>query len=276
MPWYLYLGRATVMHKACQGTCTLSAPQQHVYNQIFAPLVEFAIIIHDGVLLIADTLEQLHERRQLLYNICDQWNVKLKISKSEVAKQEIEFFGLVVSHNSVRLSRERLKGLAQIPFPTNKKDVQRALGTFQWGAEFVPRYAELAAPITAMVKSDFDWKKIELCRSEKEAAFNALKRAVAESWTLALPDPSAEWGTIGDASDLAASAAIYQLIRGHDGAFYPQVLGFWSHAFSGAAKRWPPHKKELFAIVASHKHWERWLRGKFHIVETDHRNLLYL
>ena len=259
-----------------EGTNPASAMEQHVYNNIFAPLVENAIVIHDGVLLIGETLEHLHQLRQELFDICDKWNVKLKISKSEVAMEEIEFFGLVVSHNSVRLSKDRLKGLAQIPFPECKKDVQRALGTFQWGAQFIPRYAALAAPISAMVKDDFDWKHSENWRTVKEAAFNELKRGVAESWKLAMPDRSLQWGTLGDASDIAAAAAIYQLAKGHDGAYYPQVLGFWSHAFSGAAKRWPAHKKELFAIVASHQYWEHWLRGKWHMVETDHRNLLYL
>ena len=46
--------------------------------------------------------------------------------------------------------------------------------------------------------------------------------------------------------------------------------------FSGAASRWSTIDQEAYAVFFALKHWEQLWRGHKFLVETDHRNLVYI
>ena len=54
------------------------------------------------------------------------------------------------------------------------------------------------------------------------------------------------------------------------------VIGFASKKFSEQAYRWDMFKKEAYAIFCGVKHFSYYLRGKPLVLETDHRNLLWI
>ena len=54
------------------------------------------------------------------------------------------------------------------------------------------------------------------------------------------------------------------------------LIGFKSTKFSGAAIRWDIHKKEAFACYWGVKGFAYYLHGKEFVIETDHKNLLYM
>ncbi len=60
------------------------------------------------------------------------------------------------------------------------------------------------------------------------------------------------------------------------GIIQEQVIAVLSHKFSGAATRWPTIEQEAYAIFFGVKKIEYLLMCKSFVVETDHRNLVWM
>jgi hypothetical protein len=60
------------------------------------------------------------------------------------------------------------------------------------------------------------------------------------------------------------------------GVIQEQIVAILSHKFSGPATRWPTIEQEAYAIFFGVKKLEYLLMCKTFIVETDHRNLVWM
>ena len=57
-----------------------------------------------------------------------QHNLSLKPEKCEFKKLSMEYLGVVVSHDSVKMDPVKVAGVTEWLIPTNKKEVQSFLG----------------------------------------------------------------------------------------------------------------------------------------------------
>lgn len=93
----------------------------------------------------------------------------------------------------------------EFPTPRSVKEFRSFLGTANWLREYVPRFAELAAPITELLqKGEFVWTP------EADAAFIILKQKLSEPLKLSRPDPALRFTLQADASSIGMGAVLYQ------------------------------------------------------------------
>jgi hypothetical protein len=55
-------------------------------------------------------------------------SIILKPEKCDFEKTEIEYLGVIISHNSMRMDPTKIKGIMEWPVPKNIKQVQAFLG----------------------------------------------------------------------------------------------------------------------------------------------------
>ena len=79
-----------------------------------------------------------------------------------------------------------------------------------------------------------------------------------------------------DASEVAVGSVLFQIRKVDGKEDSHEVIGFASKKFSEQACRWDMFKKEGYAIFFAVKHFAYYLRGKPLVLETDHRNLLWI
>lgn len=77
-------------------------------------------------------------------------------------------------------------------------------------------------------------------------------------------------------SEVAVGAVLCQVRTGEDGSERFEPIGFASKKFSDTARKWGPYKKEAYAVYFGVHHYAYYLRGKAFILETDHRNRLWI
>lgn len=53
-------------------------------------------------------------------------------------------------------------------------------------------------------------------------------------------------------------------------------MAFYSQAFNDTQQCWSTIEQETFGIAAAIRHWDHFVDGKCFIVETDHRNHMYI
>ena len=74
-----------------------------------------------------------------------------------------------------------------------------------------------------------------------------------------------------DASDYGAGAYLYQLDGDKE-----LPIAFLSKTFTAEQKRWSEPDKECYAIIYAFKKFEHYIRDRFFILRTDHKNLTYV
>ena len=125
-----------------------------------------------------------------------------------------------------------------------------------------------------MTHKDFNWKR-ESWTYDYESDFERMKKALSESVANHFPDYNLDWVLRVDASDKAVGAVLYQERPDEFGVVH-EPIGFASQKFSNIASRWDAFKKEAYAAFYGVSHFGYYLRGKPFLLETDHRNLLWI
>jgi hypothetical protein len=95
-------------------------------NDILRDLINggHVIVYLDDILIFTDNLE---EHRQILRRVLEtleKHKLFLKPEKCDFEKTEIEYLGVIISHNSMRMDPTKSKGIMEWPVPKNVKQVQ--------------------------------------------------------------------------------------------------------------------------------------------------------
>ena len=198
----------------------------------------------------------------------------LKLKKSYMGFKQAFFFGYKVSYGKSELHDDRKQGVKDCPFPKNVKQMQSFLGVAVFFSEFVPKFAEVTAKLYEMIHKDFVWDKTKWT-VDYEAEFEAVKDALMNSTAKYFPDYDLDWILRVDASQTAVFAVLLQIVV-MDGVEAYHPIGFRSKKLSGSAVNWDAHKREAFAVYWGVHAFSYYLIAKQFIIETDHKNLLYM
>jgi hypothetical protein len=112
------------------GLTNSPATFQTMMNEIFQDLVaEGVVVVYiDDILIFTETIEQHREVTRRVLELLQKHQLFLKPDKCEFEKTKIEYLGLIISHNSVKMDPVKVAGVAEWPTPTSKKEVQSFLG----------------------------------------------------------------------------------------------------------------------------------------------------
>ena len=242
--------------------------------QMFGDFNEWSIVIFDNVLLLAHDEQDACRKLRTFLERCQQHNVFLKMPKSWFGFPSVKFFGYKVTYGKREMDADRKQAIMEFRMPTCQKEMQSFLGAALFFKSFVPNYSGIASELNKMTHKDFNWKR-ETWTYDYEADFEKMKRALSESVANHFPDYNLDWVLRVDASDKAVGAVLYQE-RPSDFGVVHEPIGFASQKFSNIASRWDAFKKEAYAAYYGVSHFAYYLRGKPFLLETDHRNLLWI
>ena len=121
-----------------------------------------------------------------MVNLLHIHNLFLKPEKCKFERTEIEYLGVIISHNSVRMDPIKIAGVSEWPIPSNKKEVQSFLGFTNFYRRFIQDFSYHARPLFDLTKKDAIWK----WDSDKQAAFTILKDKITSAPVLLLPENS--------------------------------------------------------------------------------------
>lgn len=137
------------------------------------------------------------------------------------------------------------------------------LGLAGYYRKFVQHYAQLARPLTDLLKKGvcFAWTPAH------DLAFDALKAALVTAPVLALPNFTKTFHLQTDASDRGVGVVLLQ--DGHPLAFVSKALGPRTRGLS-------TYDKEYLAILVAVDHWRSYLQHSEFVIFSDHRSLMHL
>ena len=226
--------------------------------------------IDDMIVATKDNLARHQQIVSELLDIFQQNSYFLRPAKCEFEVNKIECLGLVVDGNTLSIDPKKADGLHNWPRTLSTvKEVRSVLGVLGYQRPFIPHYADIARPLTALTKKNQPFSWTPECRT----ALDNLIKAVTQGPTLAQPDLSLPFFLQVDASAYATGAILTQ----KDARGKHRAVGFLSKTFNEAERNYDIHDRELLAVFRALSHWRHLLLSSPHVtaVLTDHKNLEY-
>lgn len=252
------------------GLCNSPATFQNVMNDIFSDLVaEGKVTVYmDDILIFSADLE---EHRQVVREVLKRLEANdmyLKPSKCMFEQSEVEYLGVIVSHDKVKMDPVKVKALAEWPTPQNPSDIRRFRGFANFYRRFVKDFGKICKPLDALTgKAPWKWGE------DEQTAFDQLKAIFASSPVIAMWDFDLPTRVETDASGYATGGVIEQ--KHADGFWHP--VAYLSEGMTETERNYEIYDRELLAIVRALEAWRHYLEGlpqKF-IIHSDHKNLEY-
>ncbi|XP_068228128.1 uncharacterized protein [Palaemon carinicauda] len=99
-------------------------------------------------------LESLIKRIRALFEELKKARLDINLKKSEFARTKIVYLGHEVGLGKVSVQQAYVEAITEFPIPKNKREVRKFLGMVGYYRRFVKNFADLAAPLTNLLKKD--------------------------------------------------------------------------------------------------------------------------
>ena len=241
---------------------------QRLINKVIKGL-PFAFGYLDDVLIHSPDIETHLQHIRIFFQRLREADLKLKNSKCNYFKTHVQYLGHLVSGKGIRPLPEKLDSIKKMPAPTTPKEIKQFLGLVGYYRKFIPRFADIARPMTNLTKQDIPFEWTVQCL----AAFELLKEAIITSPILKYPDPNNGYTLFTDASKYAWACVLtqeYQYEKGGKEYKINNPITFASGLFKGSQMNWAALTKEAFAIYSSIKKLSYYLEDADIVLRSDH------
>ena len=94
-----------------------------------------------------------------LFDRLTEVDLKLKESKCNFLKAHVQYLGHLISGKGIEPVPEKLENIKNMPSPTTPKEVKQFLGLIGYYRKFIPKFSDVARPLTNLTKKDvpFEW-----------------------------------------------------------------------------------------------------------------------
>ena len=165
------------------------------------------LCVFDDVIVYWNTIEEHASRLEHVLERFERANLELQPSKCVFVQPQVEYLGYVISRDGIRASPEKTRAVKNFPVPRNAKEVRSFLGLASFYRRLVPKFAQIAKPLTELLRKHmpFAWTECQ------QSAFENLKTFLCSERVLAYPDFSSQFVLTTDDSKVAVAAILSQV-----------------------------------------------------------------
>ena len=224
----------------------------------------------------ASSFAQHKERLRAVLERLTWAGLSAKASKCHFCNTSCDYLGHHVSRKGLQMEAAKVESIKAID-PNNFstiEDVRSFLGLCSYYRKLIPKFTQLAGPLTDLTKTSEGIDVAAECRTERiKASIATLKGAMISAPVLQMPDFSKEFIVKTDA---AVKFGIGGVLSQRDDKGTEHVVAYFSRKLSAAQRNYSVTEVELLAALESMKHWRTYLWGRpFHLI-VDHQALKWL
>ena len=239
--------------------------------------LSWCIIYLDDIIVFSQTPEEHLVRLQAVFDKLKAAGLKLKPSKCELFKKQINYLGHVVGQEGVSTDPDKIKAVTEWPRPTTVTEVRSFLGFVSYYRRFIPNFSKVAKPLNTLLQNlegtSNQKKKFKVnWGPDQQEAFETLQRLCTEAPILAYADFKTPFILHTDASSEGLGAVLYQYQDNQR-----RVIAYASRSLSPSERNYPTHKLEFLALKwAITDKFHEYLYGAEFQVFTDNNPLTYI
>ena len=253
--------------------CPFWLTQAPAYFQLLVSKVieglPFAFRYLDDILVFSANIKEHLEHVRVLFQRLRGADLKLSRRKCCFLKVHVQYLGHYISGSGLEPVPEKLEDLKKMPPPTDVTWVRKFLGFIGYYRKFIPRYSDIARPLTNLTRKDevFDWS------GACQGAFEMLKEALLKEPILKYPDPSKPYVLYTNMSKYACSGVLTQAYQHNDEKGMKEIqhpITYMSGLFRGPQINWAALVKEAYAIYMSTRKLDYYLDEAVMTIRSDH------
>ena len=239
--------------------------------------MSWCIIYPDDVIVFSQTPEEHFVRLQAVFDKLKAARLKLRPSKCELFKKQINYLRHVVGQEGVATDPDKIKAVTEWPRPTTVTEVISFLGFVSYYRRFIPNFSKVAKPLNTFLQNlegtSNQKKKFKVnWVPEQQEAFETLQRLCTEAPIFAYADFKSPFILHTDASSDGLEAVLYQNQDNQR-----RVIAYASRSLSPSERNYPAHKLEFLVLKwAITDKFHEYLYGAEFQVFTDNNPLTYI
>ena len=262
------------------GLCNASSTFQRFIDEVTRNLHGVYAFV-DDILIASKSLEEHIEHLKALFSKLDHYGLTIKPSKCIFGVPTLQFLGFKISKDGLSPISDRVEAILKFPRPTTLTQLRRYLGIFNFYRRFIPRAADILAPLVKFLEGHKNKKKHPRSNAkisneqlqwndEATLAFTASKEAISNATLLRHPIPGAQLSLWVDASNVAVGGSVMQMSSNHW-----EPIAFYSAKLNKSQRNWSTYDRELYAIYSSIKKFRHLLEGRNFFIYTDQKPLIF-
>ncbi|CAG9089362.1 unnamed protein product [Plutella xylostella] len=215
----------------------------------------------DDIIVWGRTKEEHDSRLEKLLERAREIGIKFNKEKCKFGLREVVFLGHIFDESGMRPDNTKIKAIVDMPYPTDRKALERFLGMVNYLSKFIQGYSSMVTVLRCLLKKDavFIWEK------QHSDAVDKIKAALCAAPVLALYSAEAPVVLQVDASAGALGAVLLQGGR---------PVEFASLTLTDTQTRYAQIEKEMLAIVFACERFHQYIYGRSDItVQSDHKPL---
>jgi hypothetical protein len=221
----------------------------------------------DDIIVYSRSYEEHVTHLRQVFERLREYGLRCANAKCRFGVQELPYLGHVIGSECNRPQERHLRQIQDASIPRTKKQLQSFLGLANWVREYVPRFAEIAAPLTDLLHKGKTFK----CTPAVQEAFDNLKAAIDKPLMLHRPNPELNFILQTDASGVGIAAVLYQ-----EQQHTRRIISYASARLNEAQRRYHINEQECLAIVWAVKKYRPYLEEGPFVLRTDNKALLWL
>ena len=242
---------------------------QQLISIVLQDCSDFAMAYLDDIIIFSQNEEDHLKHIEITFKKLKKVDLKLKESKCDFFKKEIHYLGHLISVNGIQPLPEKLEGIHSMPKPRSPKEIKQFLGLTGYYRKFVPRFSDMARPLTKLLAHDCEFKWTNQC----DNSFQMLKDTLCSAPILKYPDTSKPYTLYTDVSKYRWAGVLTQshtsIVDGKSITMDHPVL-YVSRLFRGSQLNWAALTKEAYTIYMSVKKSTFYLTGHEITLRSDH------
>ena len=242
---------------------------QKCMNDAFSDLLGiFCFIYLDDIIIFGKDEDSFVTAMSKVLARLEALRLRANLEKCEFGVQSLQYLGFIISKDGLAMSEERKSAVVAMKEPSTKKQLRSFLGTCNYFRDFIPHYSVVVKPLFALTADKVPFVWTEDCRK----VFGVVKDLIVEAPRLNFIDYSMPIFLRTDASDVGLGGVLYQL----DPDGKEMIVQYISRSFNPVERNWSTIEHEVFGVYFCMLACSHHLLGHHFIVETDHKNILYL
>ena len=241
---------------------------QALVNQVLEG-ISFAFGYLDDILIYSPDMERHLEHVRVLFERLRIADLKLTKRKCSFMKAHVQYLGHYISGQGLEPVPEKLEALVKMPPPKDVTEVRKFLGFVGYYRKFIPRYSDVARPLTNLTRKDTMFQWAPKCQT----SFEMLKGFLLEEPVLKYPKPDQPYVLYTDASKYAWAGVLTQAyqhtIGGIEKEIYHPVM-YVSGLFRGPQINWAALVKEAYAIYMAARKLHYYISNADTTIRSDH------
>ena len=258
------------------GLCNAPATFQQLMQNCMGKLnLIYCLIYLDDLIVFPWTADEHLHQLCVMFDWLREYNLKLKLSKCNLFKEEINYLAHQVSKQGVQTSNANLMAITECAPPQMYTEIRAFLGLVGHYRWFIKGFMQIAQLLNEHLTGEGASQKSEWVSLSEEAikAFQMLKQACMNSPVLAFTHYTKDFLLETDTSKEGLGAVLSQ--KQEDGQFHPVAYG--SQALTTHEKNYHSTKLEFLALKwAITEHFREYLLYQPFLVKTDNNPLTYI